>query len=97
MEELRPTASRRIVRSLVLGKIAETEKIEVAGSEMDEEIDKMVKDAGKQAEEMKKFFSLPEARESIKQFLIGRKTIDRLVQIATEQKQATRTRKGKAK
>jgi len=97
IEELRPTASRRVIRSLVLGKIAETEKIEIANSEIDEEIDKMVKDADKQAEEMKKFFSLTEARESIKQFLIGRKTIDRLVQIATEQKQVTRNRKGKTK
>jgi trigger factor len=82
-EELRPMANRRVVRSLVLGKIAEAEKIEVGDSEIDAEIEKMVKDADKQADEMRKFFSLPQARESIKQFLVGRKTVDRLVQIAT--------------
>ncbi len=82
-EELRPMASKRIVRSLVLGKISETEKIEVDDSEIDAEVEKMVKDADKQAEEMRKFFSLPQARESIKQFLVGRKTVERLVQIAT--------------
>jgi trigger factor len=82
-EELRPMASRRVVRSLVLGKIAETEKIEVDESEIDAEIEKMLKDAGKEAEEMRQFFSLPQARESLKQFLIGRKTVEQLVQIAT--------------
>jgi trigger factor len=97
VEEIRPVASRRVVRSLVLGKIAETEKIEVADSEIDEEIEKMLKDADKQAEEMKRFFSLPEARESIKQFLTGRKTIDRLVTIATERKRVTNSKKEKVK
>jgi len=82
-EELRPMANRRVVRSLVLGKVAEAEKIEVADSEIDAEIEKMVQDAGKQAEEVKKLFSLPQARDSIKQFLVGRKTVERLVQIAT--------------
>jgi trigger factor len=82
-EELRPMASQRVIRSLVLGKISEAEKIEVDDSEIDVEIERMVKDAGKQAEEMRKFFSLLQARESIKQFLAGRKTVERLLQIAT--------------
>jgi trigger factor len=82
-EELRPMANRRVIRSLVLGKIAEAENIEVADSEIDAEIERMVKDADKQADEMRKFFSLQQARESIKQFLLGRKTIERLLQIAT--------------
>jgi len=80
--ELRPMADRRVVRSLVLGKIAEDDKIEVDDSEIDVEIDRMLKDAGKEAEDMRKFFSLPQARESLKQFLMGRKTVERLVQIA---------------
>jgi trigger factor len=82
-EELRPMANRRVIRSLVLGKIAEAENIEVDDSEIDAEIERMVKDADKQADEMRKFFSLLQARESIKQFLLGRKTVERLVQIAT--------------
>ncbi|MBM4447209.1 MAG: trigger factor [Chloroflexi bacterium] len=97
VEELRPTASRRVVRSLVLGKIAEAEKIEVDDSEIDAEIEKAAKDADKQADEIRRFFSLPETREPIKQLLVGRKTVERLVQIATEQKRVTHSRKGKAK
>ena len=77
--------------------MAETEKMEVADSEVDAEIEKMVKDADKEAEEARKLFDLPQARESIKQFLIGRKTVDRLVRIATEQKKVTKSRKGKTK
>jgi trigger factor len=81
-EELRPMASKRVVRSLVLGKLAESEKIEVADSDIDAEVEKMAQDADKQAEDVRKLFSLPQARESIKQFLIGRKAMDRLVEIA---------------
>jgi len=84
VEEIRPVASQRVVRSLVLGKIAEAEKVEVTDSEIEEEIEKMVKDADKQAEEMRKLFSLPEAREPIKQLLTGKKTVERLVQIVTK-------------
>jgi trigger factor len=81
-EELRPMASKRVVRSLVLGKLAESEKIEVADSDIDAEVEKMAQDADKQAEDVRKLFSLPQARESIKQFLIGRKAVERLVEIA---------------
>lgn len=82
-EELRPMATRRVVRSLVLEKIAEAENIEVSDSEIDNEIDKMVKDSGQKDEELRKFFSLVQARESVKQALINGKTLVRLVEIAT--------------
>ncbi len=82
LEELRPVANQRVVRSLVLGKVAEEEKIEVGDSEVDEEIEKMTKDAGKRAEEIRKLFSLSQTRDSVKRLLIGRKTVERLVQIA---------------
>ncbi|MBM3119202.1 MAG: trigger factor [Chloroflexi bacterium] len=83
LEELRPVANRRVVSSLVLGKVAEEEKIEVSDPEVDEEVEKMKTDAGKQAGDIEKLFSLSQARDSVKQFLIGRKTVERLVQIAT--------------
>ena len=82
-EELRPIATQQVIRSLVLGKIAEAEKSEVEAAEIDAEIEKMVKDAGKQAEDVKKLFGLLQARESVRQFLLDRKTVERLVQIAS--------------
>jgi trigger factor len=81
-EELRPMATKRMVRSLALGELAESEKIEVADSEIDAEVEKMAKDADKQAEDVRKLFSLQPARDSIRQFLVGRKALDRLVEIA---------------
>lgn len=81
-EELRPVASQRALRSLVLEKAAEAEKVEVSASEIDDEIEKMVKDAGEQAEGMRKLFNSSQAREPIKNFLVNRKTVERLVQIA---------------
>lgn len=81
-EELRPVASQRALRSLVLEKVAEAEKVEASASEIDDELEKVVKDAGEQAEEMRKLFNSPQARESIKNFLVNRKTVELLVQIA---------------
>lgn len=82
-EELRPMAEQRIVRSLVMEEIAKAEGIEVSASDIDDEIDKAVKDAGEREEEMRKFFSLPQSRDSIERMILGRKTVELLVQIAS--------------
>jgi trigger factor len=93
-EELRPMASKRVVRSLVLDKLAELEKIEVKDSEIDAEVEKMAQDADKGADDVRKLFSLPQARESIRQFLIGRKALERLVEIAKGTKMTSTSSKG---
>jgi trigger factor len=85
-EELRPMAGKRVIRSLVLGKLAEAEKVEVTEADIDAEVEKMAQDVDKQAEDIRKLFSLPQARESVKQFLLGRKSLDRLVEIAKRTK-----------
>lgn len=82
-EELKPVAEKRVVRTLVLEKVAEEEKIEITEPEIDAEIDKMAKGPAGQAEEMKKLFNLPQSRESIKRFLKNKKAAERLVQITT--------------
>jgi trigger factor len=81
-EELNQVANRRVVRSLVLEKISEEEKIEISAEEIDAEIEKMIKEADTQAEQVKQLFSMPQARKSIEQFLISRKTMDKMKQIA---------------
>jgi len=81
-EELRPVATKRVDRSLVLGKIAEEEKIEVAESEIDTEIENMLKNIKDKKEDLQKALNTPPSRESIKQVLLTRKTINRLVEIA---------------
>ena len=82
-EELRPLATKRVTRSLVLDKISEEEKFEISDSEIDSEIEDMTKGAAEgKGGELKKLLNTPQSRESIKQFLVRRKTIQRLVDIA---------------
>jgi len=81
-EELHPLATKRVTRSLVLGKVAEEEKIEVSDAEIDTEIDNMIKSATENQGELQKFLKTPQARESIRQTLTIQKTVERLVEIA---------------
>ena len=82
-KELRPLATKRVTQSLVLGKIAEEEKIEVSDAEIDTEIENMTKSADEdKRDELRGFLNTSQVRESIKQTLITRKTIQRLVAIA---------------
>ena len=82
-EELRPLATKRVTQSLALGKITEEEKIEVSDAEIDSEIENMTKNVDEnKKDELKGLLKAPRARESIKQTLMMRKTIQRLVEIA---------------
>jgi trigger factor len=84
-EELRPTAAEIISHSLVLSKVAEEKDIEVSAEEIDAEVENMVKNREEGVEELRKLFSSPEARSSLEQMLLTRKTVQRLVEIATEE------------
>jgi trigger factor len=82
-EELRPVAIKNINASLVLSKIAETEKIEVTADEISNGISNMVRSIGEdKKEEMLKLLDTPQNRQSITQSLKTRKTIERLTEIA---------------
>ncbi len=82
-EELRPLATKRVKVSLVLDKFAEAEKIVVGAAEIDAEVADMLKSAaGDKQDELREFMNTPQARQSIEQSLITRKTIERLMVIA---------------
>ncbi len=85
-EELQPLATKRVTRSLILGQVTEEEKVEVSEVEIKTEIESMTKDVAENKagnkEGLQKFLDTPQARESIKQLLMTRKTIQRLVDIA---------------
>jgi trigger factor len=80
-QELRPIAQKRLIQSLVLGKLAEEEKIAISSSEVDNKIAEMTNDA-EDKEKARQFFSLPQIRQSIEQSLHTQKTMDQLLQIA---------------
>ena len=82
-EELRPMATRNVIGSLVVGKVAEAEKIEASDAEITAEIDGMTQSAAEdKKEEFRKLLDTPRTRESIKQSLVTRKAVERLVDIA---------------
>ena len=81
-EELRPLATKRVTSSLVLGRIAEQEKIEVGDAEITAELENMAQSATENKDEVQKLLDSPQARNSVEQILTTRKTIQRLVEIA---------------
>lgn len=89
-EELRPVASIQVARSLVISKVSEEEGIAVSDEEIDEEVAQMVKGVGEQGEELRKLFKSAEARQSLGRMLVSRKTIERLVEMASGGKESTR-------
>lgn len=82
-EQLRPRATERVIQSLVLGKVAEEEKIEVSPAEIDVEIEKMIGSTEENAEELHKIFTTQQGRHWVEERLIIEKTVQRLVEIAT--------------
>ena len=82
-QALRPIATKRLIQGMVLGKLAEKEKIEIDASEVDNKVDEIANDAeDKEKEKTRQFFSLPQVRQSIEQSLLTEKTMDRLLEIA---------------
>jgi trigger factor len=82
-DELRTIAERRIRRSLVLSEVAKAEHIDVTDEEVEAEVDRIASGAGAQSEEFRRLFSGEAARESLRRSLLTKKTLDRLVELAT--------------
>jgi trigger factor len=82
-DEVREAAELRLRRSLVLGRFAETENIRVEPEDVDNEIQTMASSAGEQADAVVRIFDTEHGRESIRRTLLTRKTLERLVEIAS--------------
>lgn len=81
-KELSEIAAKRVTRSLIIDKVSEVENIIADEPEIDLEIEKMIGQAESDQENIRKFWEFPQARGSIKKFIIRRKTVDLLKQIA---------------
>jgi trigger factor len=86
-EELHPDAQRRVAESLVLGKIAEQEKIEVTQEEINAEIETMVNNSQGDKEAIRQALNNENNRESIENTLITRKVIKCLTDLALTPKE----------
>jgi len=87
-EDLKPSAEHRVIHSLVLGKVADDEKIEVTDAEIDAEIEEMTKNSNEKKEELVKFLNEPQMRESISRTILTRKTVEKLTEYAAVEKKA---------
>ncbi|MFC1917623.1 trigger factor [Chloroflexota bacterium] len=97
-EEMRPAAVKRVSGSLVLGKVADEEKFEIAGEEIDAEIEKMTQNVPKEdGDRLRDVLNQEQSRESIQQVLLARRTVAKLADIARGNYQAKGKAKGKKK
>lgn len=83
-DSVRPEAEQRIRRSLVLSNFAEAENIEVDASDIEAEIESMASESGEQGDMIRQLFSTDEAKESLSRTLHTRKTLARLVEVASQ-------------
>jgi len=81
-EELRPRAIEQVRHEIVLGKVADEEKIAVAPAEVEADIESMMKGAGEGSERLQELFGTPQARQVVESRMIAQKAVLRLVEIA---------------
>jgi trigger factor len=79
-KEIDEIANKRLLRAIVLGKIAEEEGVKVEEPEIDAEIERMVAGSEKQ-EDLRTFFNLPQSRDSINETLLTQKALKVLTDI----------------
>jgi trigger factor len=83
-DSVRPEAEQRIKRSLVLTEFAQAENIEVEASDIEEEIETMASQSGEQGDMIRQLFSTDEAKDSLARTLHTRKTLAKLVELASQ-------------
>lgn len=83
LDEIKPEAERRVIRSLVLTKLKEQEGIAVAPEEVAQSIQEMAASAGERAQRVQRALDNERTRSAIESSLATRKTLDRLVELVT--------------
>jgi trigger factor len=79
--EFKPTAEKRVTKSLILAKLVEEEEIEVEDSEVEEEVDRMTHAYGQDRQVLRDaLVGNDQVREDIRDKLYGRKIVQRLAQ-----------------
>jgi trigger factor len=86
--ELEPEAKRRLESGLVLGQLADAEKLAVEPSEVTSEIERASAVYGVKADEARKAFSSERARRSMAIMLLEQKSMERLITLALREADA---------
>jgi trigger factor len=83
-KELRPEAERRVKLALVLSEVAKEEKLTVTAGELDSELESLRQQYTDPA--MQEELSSPRIREDLYNHLLSTKTINKLIEYATNKK-----------
>ena len=95
LEEMRPSAERRLVGGLVLRKLAEVEEIEVGDEDIQSETDRLLAmSSGEEAEQesldnLREFLDSQSTRDNIRSSLHSRLVLERLTEITQGKLEAT--------
>jgi trigger factor len=81
-QDLRPSAEMRLKRALLLGEVAQMEKLEVDEEEIHAQIEAMSAQWGVRSEEVRKSLSSDSGQRAVHSRLQANKTVQRLVAIA---------------
>ena len=87
LEEMRPSAERRLVGGLVLRKLAEVEEIEISDEDIQSETDRMLEmstgeEAGQEdLDNLRELFGSQSTRDNIRSSLHSRRVLERLTEI----------------
>lgn len=80
---LEARAARQVQATLLVEKIAATEKIEVSDSEVQERVDQLARSAGERAKTLREYYSKPESREELRTQLVFDRTLQFLLEHAS--------------
>jgi trigger factor len=95
-QELHWEATQRVQRSLVLMKLAEAESISISKEDIDAEIERLAASSGPRAAEVRRMFASQRGREALESSLFTRRTLDRLVVIASGEEVPSPPREGES-
>ena len=96
-DSVREEATSRLRRSLVLSKFAEAEDVSVTDADIETELETISSSAGDQAEAIRQLFNNDSARDSLARTLHTRRTLSRLVELASQADGKTAAPKRSAK
>ena len=80
-EEVRTRVIARMSQTYALRKLGELEGLTVESEEVDQEITTLVEEVGGQADRLRRSLDTTDGRETLKQTLLRRKALERLVEI----------------
>lgn len=85
LEELKPAAQERVVRSLVLSELREREQVQVMEEEIEDELQGLIAGAGEARGRVQRLFQSEAGHRSLERTILTRKTLERLVEIVLQE------------